>query len=565
MHLAHLTQDNYNEFQKHLTADELAKLPTLAQLIAYAQDKPLDGTDATTDTNPDDLRKRFPTLSPETDCAIKITVVVVDIILVGIAGFGLKQKYVGAGIRAAAGTMEASQKDFMQLMIIMIDPDRSIKDVVLTALRIIKLVVNLGFLGAVWTAIVSSLTWYDMVLYGVLGIAEVGAIIGTEGVAAFALLAQVLAKGGQLSLAVYDAVTTCQQAVNPVPPPPVKVGRDFLVTLTHVATGKVIAGDAPTSTPFGQFNGPVLISGTPETFRLITGKPGSIMDRDTITLNRLTSYKENKTQLKPFAPHCYYESPYIPYIVSILHADPNFAGGEVMDGDIVNLLSVPVNPYNISGGLDAVDNNLLGIIPSPAPVAPASLAKWRINMQPYVNNAINGERQVSYTHIVKILTDDGLGIGVQNVSGKSVPALVQAYEAINFILGNGRKYVDPIGNDWGDIEIHTQDKIDNQNCSLWFDNNGQLQFNPGGGTPFKLLLPWQPPQLTNPPPPRQTWAISYRDPVQIRASSDGSTFAPGAQENVGTGGVSSIKLVKKSASDALFFYRFIFVGLSDTS
>jgi hypothetical protein len=549
MHIQHLTQDNLNEFKKYLNEDEQAQLPTVDQLLAYAQGKVLDGSVAQTATDAD-LRKRFPRDLPVSDCTVKITVVVVDLILVAISGFGLKQKVVGAGIRAAAGTIEAHQSDFTQLLLIILDDTRSKKDVVLAGLRIIKLVVNLGLLGAICSAIMHSLTWYDMILYGVLFVGEVGALFATEGIAALALLAQFLAKGGQTIVAITEAVTACWGGVTTKPIPYTR-GRDILVTLR--VNGLAIAGFS-TKLSGVVVNTPTLADTTPETLRIITNKPGGLIDGDTIKIQTMSSLAQNNNLLligTPLASPCTYSSNKNISLIVIRHADPNFQGGEILDGDDV-ILSPKSSDTQYIGYVNRYIGN--GTLKNP------TWTTWKINIPP-VAEALS-PYQVSYTYIVKILTFDGLGIGINKLAdGNYAPVLVPESEAVTFIIGNKRKYRDPISDNIGEIELHLEKKIDGKNYSLGkFNNAGQLIYSTGGNLMWKLFLAWNPPPINQ---PNTTWAINFGDPVQIK-SNDGAIFVPSNLDDHSLP-TPPLKLLKQNKDEAIFFWKFAFVGLSDTT
>lgn len=86
--------------------------------------------------------------------------------------------------------------------------------------QILSAIYTGGCLSAVWKAFTANLTWWQMAIYGISGIATISAMVLTSGAAFVAETVIVLGTVGQLIIDANAAVTTCRVPPTPYTPDP---------------------------------------------------------------------------------------------------------------------------------------------------------------------------------------------------------------------------------------------------------------------------------------------------------------------------------------------------------
>ncbi|MDD5762252.1 MAG: hypothetical protein PHP88_07055 [bacterium] len=195
-----LTQKSLDDFKVLFPDDKKLQALTLDELVSYSTGKHPSGLNARRGREPKVKELEAELFSP---CHIAIAVVVVDCILVVAGAFGLHGKIRASAIRKVAKVIEPEMVEIEKIAKVLADPHASNFKKAKAMFSIGKLIYSAGMLGAVFKAIVKSLTWWDMVLYGVAGMAELVAAFATEGAAIIALI---VAEIAQVGFVVSDSV-----------------------------------------------------------------------------------------------------------------------------------------------------------------------------------------------------------------------------------------------------------------------------------------------------------------------------------------------------------------------
>lgn len=144
-----------------------------------------------------------------TPCMLKIGYVIFDAICLALGAVGLRSSVtpstIGAIVHAAAPAMSKIELTIAKMGM----AGASKMDLAVGVFNILKSIFTGGCLGAVFSAFTASLTWWDMILYGVTGIATIIAALATDGLAFAAEVIIVLASFGFLLSDSIKAVEVC--------------------------------------------------------------------------------------------------------------------------------------------------------------------------------------------------------------------------------------------------------------------------------------------------------------------------------------------------------------------
>lgn len=203
---ADLTQANLDKFKAMFPNNPQVQAVTLSQVLQFGAGKPLDGSGATLDP----VRAHAPVKRGVwTECQWECGAVVYDCVCIvtGMIGLkGLLRPAAQAGVVAAVAPHVAEIEKWAQVLS---SAASSGLDKAKAVFAIAKLVWTGGMFEAIWTAITSSLNWWDMILYGVLGLAEITAVFLTDGAATIALIVAEIALIGFLVSDSIKLVNAC--------------------------------------------------------------------------------------------------------------------------------------------------------------------------------------------------------------------------------------------------------------------------------------------------------------------------------------------------------------------
>jgi hypothetical protein len=198
-----LRQVDLDNFKKLFPEDQQLQQLTLDQLVQYSKGKAPDGDTAEPSSNPPPVSERAQ-LPP---CAEAIGMVAVDIVFVLIGWGAMQKKRLALKEAVALGAELTADIEIYLRTIADASASRSAK--AFAVFHIGGLIYGGGLLEPIFKAIIKTLTWWDMVLYGVAGLAEITAAFLTDGAAVIAAIIYEITMAGFLVTDVVKAVEVC--------------------------------------------------------------------------------------------------------------------------------------------------------------------------------------------------------------------------------------------------------------------------------------------------------------------------------------------------------------------
>jgi hypothetical protein len=135
--------------------------------------------------------------------------VIFDSICLVVGAVGLRGTVNSATIEAVATAAAPVMSKIEGIIAKMVAQDASKTDVAWGVFQILQVIYSGGSLGAVFSAFTASLTWWDLLLYGISGTATIIAALATDGVALVAEIVVLLATFGFLVSDSVKVVQTC--------------------------------------------------------------------------------------------------------------------------------------------------------------------------------------------------------------------------------------------------------------------------------------------------------------------------------------------------------------------
>ncbi len=202
-----ITQKDLDAFKAHMrndgNIDSSIQSVTLDQLILHATTRDHWGNSAITLPNP------RPARGIATPCQTAVAIFVLDCILVIWGAWGLRAKLSPAAVEEVAVAIEPVLNDIEHQLNSFSDSSVSTFGKAKVIWNIAMLIKNGGMFEAVYHALYKDLTLLDMVLYGVLGLAELSAAFLTDGAA---LVAEIVVEVASAAFLINDglkAVEVC--------------------------------------------------------------------------------------------------------------------------------------------------------------------------------------------------------------------------------------------------------------------------------------------------------------------------------------------------------------------
>jgi hypothetical protein len=198
-----LRQTDLENFKKQFPDDEQLQKLSLDDLVKYAQGKDPDGESAepSSDPQPPSRRLEF------TDCQWAKGMVVLDVVFLALGWYAIRNKNLALNEAKALGaTLPA---DIDHALATIADSNSTLFAKANAIREIAVLIYSGGLVEPIYKAIIKSLTWWDMVLYGVAGLAEITAAFLTDGAAVYALYAYEISMAGFFVSDVVKAVQAC--------------------------------------------------------------------------------------------------------------------------------------------------------------------------------------------------------------------------------------------------------------------------------------------------------------------------------------------------------------------
>ncbi len=182
MKISNLTEENLAKFKALYPNNEQIQKVTLDEIKANTKGVKLDGSNVTFNSNASSATLD----SKSTSCDIAIASVVVDVFLMVMGTVELRESMPHAVFEDVAHSVESEKSTIEEMAKIFSDSSASAKDKAKAALKLGTMIYKAGMFKAVFHAIINSLTWWEMLLYGVLGLAEIAAAFLTGGAAEIA-------------------------------------------------------------------------------------------------------------------------------------------------------------------------------------------------------------------------------------------------------------------------------------------------------------------------------------------------------------------------------------------
>lgn len=209
-----ITQEHLDAFKKQYLFSEEIQALTLVNLLQNTEGKTVNWESMHTLSSDQDMLSTEGSLKL-TDCQLSIGYVIFDVICLAVGAVGLRSS-VRPGTVAAMAQAAAPVLSKIEMIIArMAAPGASTSVLAWGVFDILKTIVSGGCLGAVVSAFTASLTWWDMILYGVTAVATIIAALATDGLAFVAEVIILLATFGFLVSDSVKAVQSCS-----LPPPP---------------------------------------------------------------------------------------------------------------------------------------------------------------------------------------------------------------------------------------------------------------------------------------------------------------------------------------------------------
>ena len=202
-HIKTLRQRDLVAFKALYPLDAKLQALTLEQLVGYSEGKEPDGSTANPNPNAPPA-KRNPAIS---ECQWAVGIVVVDVVclVLGLSALRNKNLQWTEAINIGA-TLQADIEHALQTLTAV---DSTVLAKANSVREIALLVYSGGLVEPIYHAIIKNLDWWDMVLYGVAGMAEIAAAFLTDGAAVIALLVYDLAMAGFLVTDAERAISAC--------------------------------------------------------------------------------------------------------------------------------------------------------------------------------------------------------------------------------------------------------------------------------------------------------------------------------------------------------------------
>ncbi len=208
-----ITQKQLDDFKVLYPGNNDIQALTLDQVVQNTAGKTVDWNSLTFPSQPTTMGVSKMAIS---DCQMAIGWVVFDAVCLAFGAWGLRSSVRPATIEAmaqAAGPVLSK----IEITIARISAEgASATQQAWGVFEILKTIYNGGAFGAVMSAFIDSLSWWDMILYGITGTATIIAAFATDGLAFAAEIAIVLASTGFL---VSDSVKAVQACSLPAPSP----------------------------------------------------------------------------------------------------------------------------------------------------------------------------------------------------------------------------------------------------------------------------------------------------------------------------------------------------------
>jgi hypothetical protein len=203
-----LTPQHLEEFKRLNPLNPDLQAVTFDQLMAHT-DGEADWAAVRFDEQPEISADIVPQLFALTNCQMNLGWVVFDVVCLSVGAVGLRSTARAQTVAAMAQAAGPVLSKVETIVARMAAEGASLTDLAGGVFDILKAIYNGGCLGAVVSAFTASLSWWDMILYGVTAMATIIAALATDGLAFIAEVVVLLATFGFLVSDSVKAVQAC--------------------------------------------------------------------------------------------------------------------------------------------------------------------------------------------------------------------------------------------------------------------------------------------------------------------------------------------------------------------
>ena len=211
--MTNITQQQLDDFKKLYPYNHDIQALTLPVVQQNTSGRAVDWKSLKFSDHPADTTVRKMAL---TSCQMAVGWVVFDAVSLAFGAVGLRSSVSSATIEAMAQPAGPVLSKIETTIARISAEGASTTQQAWGVFEILKTIFNGGSFGAVMSAFVGSLSWWDMILYGITGTATIIAALATDGLAFAAEVALLLATTGFL---VSDSVKAVQACNLPAPSP----------------------------------------------------------------------------------------------------------------------------------------------------------------------------------------------------------------------------------------------------------------------------------------------------------------------------------------------------------
>ena len=190
-----------------------------------------------------------------TPCQMAIGYVVFDVVCLAVGAVGLRASVNARTIESMAEAVAPVLSKIEVTIARMGEAGASNTDVAWGVFKILQTIYTGGSLGAVFSAFTASLTWWDMILYGITGVGTIVAALATDGAAFAAEIVILLASTGFVVSDSVKAVQACNLPPEPQQPNPTPVGGSDPLPFEPVVALKTVNGHTVTIADNGGLGG----------------------------------------------------------------------------------------------------------------------------------------------------------------------------------------------------------------------------------------------------------------------------------------------------------------------
>jgi len=202
-------------FKSHYPHNPQIQALTLDEVLKHTQGKTADWNNMYAETDKFYQPLKQAAAVTANPCYMNVGYVIFDVICLALGAVSLRKSVSAATIANTANAVTPVLSEIEKIIVSMSKAGATKSDLAWGVFNILRTIYAGGCLGAVFSAFTASLTWWNMILYGVTGMATIVAALATDGLALAAEVIGLLASFGFLATDCVAAYTACSL---PAPP-----------------------------------------------------------------------------------------------------------------------------------------------------------------------------------------------------------------------------------------------------------------------------------------------------------------------------------------------------------